>query len=462
MGLPTALRPIARRTALLAITALLIAPPGAATAAPPERVDYFVDESKLPFEALEGTDSTRLWGVHGDAGYRIEVPADWNGELVLYAHGFRGDGAELTVSNPELRAYFVSQGYAWAASSYSANGYAVKEGVKDTHALTKRFNGLVGKPDRVYIHGPSMGGHITAVAIEHHRSTYDGALPYCGVLGDVELFDSFLDYNVVAQELAGIDGIFPPDPATYPGIVTNEIEPELGSPFAGNPPVFGQNAVLSEAGRDLRDVVEQRTGGTRAGFDGAFDFWNSFGFGDAPDIPFLFGLYGDGTVNGRTNGNVTTNVETVYQLDGDPALTDEERSLNDAVLRVEADPSARQPGGLADIPKIDGDPTIPVLSLHTTGDLFVPFSMEQIYLERAQEEGADDNVVVRAVRDIRHCGFTGAELVEGFSDLVDWVEDGTRPSGDDILDPAAVADPDFGCAFSRGGHLFFAPACPTG
>ena len=69
-----------------------------AFAAPPPA--YFVDETKLPFVALPGTTTTRYWGIHNSAGYRIEVPNDWNGELVLYGHGFRGDGLELTVSNP--------------------------------------------------------------------------------------------------------------------------------------------------------------------------------------------------------------------------------------------------------------------------------------------------------------------------------------------------------------------------
>ena len=54
---------------------------------------YFVDESKLPFAALAGTSTTRYWGVHDGAGYRIEVPENWNGELVLYADGFRGPGS---------------------------------------------------------------------------------------------------------------------------------------------------------------------------------------------------------------------------------------------------------------------------------------------------------------------------------------------------------------------------------
>ena len=65
---------------------------------------YFVNEANLPFPALPGTTTTRLWGVLDGAGYRIEVPAKWNGELVMWAHGFAGWGAELTVSNPPFRA----------------------------------------------------------------------------------------------------------------------------------------------------------------------------------------------------------------------------------------------------------------------------------------------------------------------------------------------------------------------
>src|SRR2546426_8481295 len=42
------------------------------------------------------------------------------------------------------------------------------------------------------------------------------------------------------------------------------------------------------------------------------------------------------------------------------------------------------------IPPISGRLPIPVLSLHTIGDLFVPFSMEQIYARRAAAQGASD------------------------------------------------------------------------
>ena len=100
---------------------------------------YFVDESKLPFTALPG--ATAYWGVHTGAGYRIEVPDNWNGVLVVWAHGFRGTGLELTVDNHPLRDFLIPSGYAWAASSYRRNDYDVTSGVQDTHALTKHFNG---------------------------------------------------------------------------------------------------------------------------------------------------------------------------------------------------------------------------------------------------------------------------------------------------------------------------------
>jgi hypothetical protein len=147
---------------LLGSLVLLLLCGNSALAGPPPA--YFVDESKLPFDALPGTSTTRYWGVHGGAGYRVEVPDNWNGDLVLYAHGFRGTGLELTVSNPRIRQFLVANGYAWAASSYRTNGYDVRQGVKDTHALGQFFNGLVGNPRRTYFTIKPAGDDILTPA----------------------------------------------------------------------------------------------------------------------------------------------------------------------------------------------------------------------------------------------------------------------------------------------------------
>ncbi len=181
-----------------AVTSVTI---GAAVPADADRPPSFVDESKLPFTPL--ADAQALWGVYAGAGYRIEVPANWNGDLVLYAHGYRGEGPELTVSNWPIRNHLVAEGYAWAASSYRANGYVPGTGAQDTHRLLQRFDALVGRPDRVYLTGSSMGGHVTGVAIEQWPQSFDGAQPGCGVMGDNELFDFFQDAYLVAETVVG-------------------------------------------------------------------------------------------------------------------------------------------------------------------------------------------------------------------------------------------------------------------
>jgi len=422
--------------AVLGFLGLLVLGGTAAFAGPPPA--YFVDASKLPFTALPGTSTTRYWGVHGGAGYQIEVPDNWNGDLVLYAHGFRGTGLELTVSMPRIRAYLVANGYAWAASSYSKNGYDVKQGVKDTHALGQLFNGLVGHPWRTYVTGHSMGGHITGVTIEQYPQAYVGALPMCGVMGDNELFDYFLDFNLVAQALAGVPAQFP-FPANYQTAVVPGVKAALGAAY----PV-----VLNAQGLALAGVTQNISGGPRPAFATSFAAWGNF----------LFTVGVTGGDIGVAPGNVQDNSDTLYQIDSDPALSPAELGLNATVLRVALDPQGRHPNGLANIPPISGRLPIPVLSLHTIGDLFVPFSMEQIYARRAAAEGAADLLVTRAIRDHNHCGFAVQEEAAAFADLVNWVTNGVKPAGDDILTPASVADPEFGCQFSVPGHANY-PAC---
>src|SRR5881296_1109062 len=302
-------------SALLGFLSLLVLGATSVLADPPPA--YFVDESKLPFDALAGTSTTRSWGVHNGAGYRIEVPANWNGELVLYAHGFRGTGLELTVTNPSIRRFLVTNGYAWAASSYSTNGYDVKQGVKDTHALGELFNGLVGNPSRTYITGHSMGGHITGVAIEQYPSAYVGALPMCGVMGDNELFDYFLDFNLVAQALAGVEAQFP-FPADYQTAVVPGVKAVLGAPYPG---------ALSIQGQQLRGVTQNISGGPRPAFNTSFAVWGNF----------LFTVGVTGGDIGVAPGNVQDNRDTIYQIDSDPALSPDEMALNAAVLRVAQD-----------------------------------------------------------------------------------------------------------------------------
>ena len=56
------------------------------------------------------------WRV-GSANYTINVPPDWSGGLVVFAHGYEGEGSgKGAVRSSPLDAHLTECGYASAAS----------------------------------------------------------------------------------------------------------------------------------------------------------------------------------------------------------------------------------------------------------------------------------------------------------------------------------------------------------
>jgi pimeloyl-ACP methyl ester carboxylesterase len=421
---------------------------------------------------------SHVWtGIASDgAAYRIEVPPDWNGRtLVMFAHGFRGTGNVVWVDQPQLRQYFVDNGVAWAASSYARNGYDPGDGVVDTHDLLQQFPSITGHdaPQQVIMTGLSMGGEITTAEIEAYKGDFAGAMPYCGVLAGNDLFNYYLGANVTAAALTNTTISYPTTAAAgqayagaYDRAVLSEL-PALGINTGGQP--FTTN--LTATGTLWADTVEQLSGGTRPGFQSALDFWNSFGFAPLTNIPFLFGLYPglNGGTLGFADGSVAGNEGTTYRFSDNPGvMRQQEMALNSAVLRVPVTATTSADNlTSAELPIIHGDPGIPVLSIHGIGDLFVPFSMDQRYNQMMIANGEGNLFVGRAIREVTHCGYSNSELSAGFSALVNWIDTGTRPAGDNILAPGDVSSPLFGCRFTDptpGVHKEFqgAPCPPIG
>jgi hypothetical protein len=143
------------------------------------------------------------------------------------------------------------------------------------------------------------------------------------------------------------------------------------------------------------------------------------------------------------------------------------RALAD-LTRGRGVPSGRLWPGLSQVPQIEGNPRVPVLTLHGLGDLFVPFSMEEIYASRVARHHESGLLVQRAIRTTQHCEFSPTEAGTAWNDLVHWIGTGQHPAGDAVSDPSAVARPDFGCRFSdpaayaagMGTRRLFS-ACPT-
>jgi hypothetical protein len=394
-----------------------------------------------PLAALPGVTSERFAGVLQGSSYQIEVPENWNGMLVMYAHGYRGEGAVLLASPPTaLRPWLLANGYAWAASSYSANYYDVRAGVEDTNALALAFSDITGRaePSKYYITGHSMGGHVAAAAVEAEAYAtalnpvrYAGAVPMCGVTGDSYQFEYLMNYTFAAQHLAGLG------PTSYP---PTDFQPQLpqivGALWTSFP------AQPNAQGKKLENIVRDLSGGDRPIF--------AEGFRTSLQSVVLGTGGGDGRISGILAKPLTGNQGVRYNVDGQPGQSAEEREFNRSILRVIGHPPANglREDGLRWIPVINGEFDVPVVSIHTLGDLYVPFKHMQIHRDRAEAKGNGHLLVQRAIRAPSHCDFTPQEQIEAFAAMIDWEQNGNKPAGDEVLDAQVVADPDYGCTFT--------------
>jgi len=417
----------------------------------------FTAQAAATGDVVDMSTTSRWQGVLGGALYHVEVPANWNGKLVMYAHGYAGTGNTLGVSNPSIRRYLIQNGYAWAASSYSKNYYDVRAGVEDTNALALAFNDIAAKngrtlatPTKYFITGHSMGGHITAAAIEDeaaatavHKVKYNGAVPMCGVVGDTELFNEFAAMQVTAQALAGVPAYPTQNWVDIQALVTNT----LFSTF-NTTPAFPTASIVATAGPGAKyvSVVQYITGGPRPMFAQGLAYGQAF--------PSAYGTFvADpttpvGSVTGILNKNVLDTTGFTYVIDGDATAS---AALNASAQKLSpaTDANRLRTDGLRWIPKTNGEFKIPVVSIHTLGDLFVPFSMEQVYQKRVAAKGNSAWLVQRAIRGISHCDFTVAEQVAAFDDMLTWEAGGAKPAGDDVVTPATVAATTYGCTHTK-------------
>ncbi len=407
------------------------------------------------------------------AAYRVEVPANWNGELVMYTHGYAGEGATLAATDSAIRRYLIQNGYAWAASGYSKNSYDVRAGIEDTNKLALAFASITGKaaPTRTCIIGHSMGGHIAAAAMEEetlataqNKVRYACAVPMCGVMAEVDLFNGIAAQGLASLSISGFNSQLPAaltgrqryQMLLAPEFNPNSVKLPVHQALFNN---FGSAGMTPKGAPGLQyaNVIKNTTGGTRPMFDIGLSYGGSF----------AGGAYANFGVEGQLTGLLTKySLDTskiTYVIDGDATAS---AALNAAAPRVTPDANFNplRRDGLRWLPLTNGRPYAPMVTIHTLGDLFVPFSMQQVYRNRVVAAGATraDRVVQRAIRGATHCDFTNAEMQTAFDDMVKWVKQGTKPAGDDVLTAATVAAASYGCTHTKNVfHPVDEAASPT-
>jgi pimeloyl-ACP methyl ester carboxylesterase len=345
--------------------------------------------------------------IQGEIGpgslYELFVPADWNGDLVLYAHGYRAPRAPIALPRggvEGLKDALLSMGYGVAWSSYSENGYAVRDGVIRTRQLRGIFASKVGKPDRTYIIGHSLGGMVTLMSAEKNPGLYDGAMPMCGFLGGGPLEVDYI------QDVRVLFDYFFPD--VIPGDAMNvpegldfgtQVIPAVIQAVSANFP-----AALELAAVDQIDLP----------YTNPAELINSI------LSTLFFNVVGTEDFDARIHRPYYSNTGRMY------TGSSNDEALNAGVDRFESSPAGDN--YLKHWYEPDGKLDIPVLSLHTSMDAVVPLFHEPAYAEIVAAAGRSDMLVQRTVNRYGHCAFTGPEQIGAFLDLVTWVETGVAPT----------------------------------
>ena len=361
------------------------------------------------FVAVAGAKA--FFGALGRAVYQIEMPEKWNGEVVYYAHGFAGFGTEVSVEPPPaaLRKKLIAEGFAWAASSYSENGHTPGIGADDTLALKRLFEERYGKAKRSYLVGASMGGNVVTLSLEHFPAEYDGALAVCGAVAGESQIDYLASWTALAEFTSGVRIPVGEGSRELAAVLLQQLPRALGTPDAP-----------TARGSQFISAVRLLTGGPRPFFLEGFK----------EQYVANFGLVLLDSDRKSTASAASTNEGVIYAIEPGLGLTD--ARLNDGVRRFKADPALRDAAAHPDAVPTSGKISRPLLTLHGTGDLFVPISQERLYRASVEAAGKGDLLVQRAIRSAGHCKFSVEEINAGFADLVTWVKDGKRPAGDDL------------------------------
>jgi pimeloyl-ACP methyl ester carboxylesterase len=338
--------------------------------------------------------------------YRICMPPDaaWNGNLVIWAHGFQ-DATE-PVHIPEDQLCFAgtclpdlinSLGFAFATNSYSKTGLAVLQGKDDILDLVKIFTQrqLGQAPDRVYVVGASEGGIITALSVEQYPKVYAGGVAACGPIGDFPF-----QINYFGDARATFEFFFP---LLIPSDPNNIFFPFPGLETVWNDyyNAFVKPVVFDPANRGKLDQWVRVAG---LPFDGD-DYLNTVAV----------------SVQDVLRYSVVNLVDAKMTLGGFPFDnrmrwyfgSDNDLLLNIFVPRVGADAAAV--ATMNTQYATTGVLQRPLVTLHTLRDQQVPYFHEVLYFVKTLSSGSfltrHFNI---AIDRFEHCNFTADEALGSF------------------------------------------------
>jgi pimeloyl-ACP methyl ester carboxylesterase len=351
----------------------------------------------IPVASVEGADSPATdnrieTGVLDGAPFRIDMPAKWNGVLLVYYHGYSEAPRSFDKSKPNpLAEGLAAAGYAVTQSAYSVSGWALEHAIPETEALRQYTIAHYGKPQETYVMGHSMGGQLTIATIESYPNRYDGALPLCGLLQPTSLAMGRGGALVAAFNYY------------YPGLLPGPLNIGADVPLddvlvkkvlaalPSNPTGHAEIQALSHIRTDeeLADVM-------------------------------VFFAYIQRDLEQKIGASVLDNHNVIYA--GGP----DDNALNDGVKRYTASPAALMylktwytPTGVL---------MRPTLAVHTTYDPIIPADSTALYADAVQRAGSSENFVQQYVKHDGHCKIDGPETLAALRELIRWKHTGVKPA----------------------------------
>ncbi|MFC9842843.1 alpha/beta hydrolase family protein [Streptomyces sp. NPDC060223] len=410
-----------------------------------------------PLPAQAATDTHLEGHLASGAAYLVDVPAAWNGTVLLYSHGYVPAGFPNSAQNAPSKATLDSllgKGYALIGSSYATNGWAVTDAVPDQLATLDLFTDKFGTAKRTIAWGTSYGGFVTTTLAEEHADRFDGSLAMCGLVqGGVANWNSTLDPAFALKAL---------------------LAPDADIPLTG----FADRAQAQSAAATLaaETAGAQQTPEGRARVALAAALYNIPGYNSstqtepgptdwdaqqANQYTAVAGLLQTSAftwrqeAESRAGGNVSwnTGVDYTAMLRDSPLFKEVTELYKEAGLslstdlktldrapRISADPAAVQ--WMEDTSVFNGRLTDPQLNIHTTGDPLIPVEAESAYRRAATAGGSGALLSQAYVDSPGHCTFTTGEIAGALDTLEHRLDTGRWDSSPATLNSRAQqADP---------------------
>ena len=412
---------------------------------------FTVTEGELDCTSFGGPASVRVTetlGRLGEADYLIYQPADWNGDLVLWAHQFLptiypagafpfpvpvGFGPYPAASDSFFQSFLgprdaiVCDGFAMAASAFERHGLATEEGMRDTHLLNRIAPRHLGaEPDATYVTGYSGGGLITIALAEKfpHR--------YAGALSDQGTTSMFVAGSTFSHIRAVLD-VYYPGLIETPFLQGRDLTPdefgalvaELMARIQADPEALQRMAHVRVPDSERLDPAGRGTPLLLAdplAADPAAAF-ESLVTSMLPSLQLTL-MFVEDMQDRLQNGMAFDNRHVVYA--GFDMTAEEEANLNARVPRYDADRWTVRYFTFFYEPS--GELQVPLVSIRVSHNPMVPIELGWAHDQAIARAGATDLHSVWLIERYGHNTLTAQEFATALRALVDWVETGTRPT----------------------------------